>query len=83
MEGDGCLVELAQGGGVCGAKLFQVLRSLSSELSAWCESCRWILGTDSGNNLSLEVSLLTRGLWQDSACVEDANPNAIKEIRSA
>lgn len=74
---------ISTGRRVCGVKLFQVLCSQSSELSSRGESCRWILSTDSGNNLSLEVSLLTCGLWLDSACVENANLNAPKEIMKA
>lgn len=38
------------------------------------------LGTDSGNSLSLELSLLTCGLWQDSALAEIANLNLSEEV---
>lgn len=38
------------------------------------------LGTGSGNSLSLEVSLLTCGLWQDSTLAEIANLKLCEEL---
>lgn len=45
-----------------------------------CESGAWILVQALENSLSLEVSLLTCGLWQDSTLAEIANLKLCEEL---